>query len=90
MVNSLGWLTHHPSQVRDLLYQTNAVMRRLLGLGQVELAGEALMKVPRDTQGMVLAAWRSEGGGHTIEGALVREYLALKVIVIIIKQLSGF
>ena len=79
MVASLGWLTHHPSQVRDLLYQTNAVMRRLLGLGQVELAGEALQKVPRDTQNLVLAAWRQEGGGQTVEAELVREYLALKV-----------
>jgi len=79
MVASLGWLTHHSSQVRDLLYQTNAVMRRLLGLGQVELAGEALQKVPRDTQNLVLAAWRQEGGGQTVEAGLVREYLALKV-----------
>jgi len=79
MVNSLGWLTLDPSQVQDLLYQTNAVMRRLLGLGQVELAGEALAKVPRDTQNLILEAWRSEGGGQTMEAALVREYLALKV-----------
>ena len=81
MVASLGWLTHHSSQVRDLLYQTNAVMRRLLGLGQVELAGEALQKVPRDTQNLVLAAWRQEGGGQTVEAGLVREYLALKGIL---------
>jgi len=79
MVASLGWLTHHPDQIKDLLYQTNAVIRRLLSLGQVELAGEALAKVGRDTQAQVLAAWRDRATDDSLDDNLVREYLALKV-----------
>ena len=45
MVASLGWLTHEPSQAADLLYQTNAVIRRLLAAGQIELAGQAIRPI---------------------------------------------
>ena len=49
MVGSLGWLTHSGEQAVDLLEQTNAVIRRLLAAGQLELAAKAANKVPKDT-----------------------------------------
>lgn len=47
MVSSLGWLCHDPSQAPDLLYQTNAVIRKLLAVGQIELAAQAAGKIPK-------------------------------------------
>jgi hypothetical protein len=49
MVCSLGWLTHSPEQAVDLVEQTNAVIRRLLATGQLELAAKAAQQVPKDT-----------------------------------------
>jgi len=80
MVGSLKWLTHEPSQAPDLLYQTNAVIRRLLGAGQIELAGKAAGSIPTDTMTRVVRAWREEDAGETsLPGGSVKEHLALKV-----------
>jgi len=79
MVGSLGWLGLDPSQAADLLYQANAVIRRLLTVGQLELAGRAASKIPKDTLGRVVRAWREEGGGEELPGGAVREFLALKI-----------
>jgi hypothetical protein len=49
MVESLGWLVHSSSQAVELLEQTNAVIRRLLAAGQLELASKAANMVPKDT-----------------------------------------
>ena len=49
MVESLGWLSHSSSQAAELLEQTNAVIRRLLASGQLELAARAANMVPKDT-----------------------------------------
>jgi hypothetical protein len=49
MVSSLCWLTHSPEQAVDLVEQTNAVIRRLLTTGQLELAAKAAQQVPKDT-----------------------------------------
>jgi hypothetical protein len=49
MVSSLCWLTHSPEQAVDLVEQTNAVIRRLLATGQLELAAKAAQQVPKDT-----------------------------------------
>jgi hypothetical protein len=49
MVESLGWLVHSSSQAVDLLEQTNAVIRRLLVTGHLELAAKAVSQVPKDT-----------------------------------------
>ena len=80
MVGSLKWLTHEPSQAPDLLYQTNAVIRRLLGAGQIELAGKAAGSIPTETMTRVVRAWREEDAGETsLPGGSVKEHLALKV-----------
>ena len=76
----MKWLTHEASQAPDLLYQTNAVIRRLLGAGQIELAGKAAASIPADTMTRVVRAWREEDGGEaSLPGGSVREHLALKV-----------
>jgi len=80
MVSSLCWLTHSPEQAVDLVEQTNAVIRRLLTTGQLELAAKAAQQVPKDTIARVARAWREgEEGGEGLPGGCVREHLALQV-----------
>lgn len=79
MVSSLGWLCHDPSQAPDLLYQANAVIRKLLSVGQLELAAQAAGMIPKETLNRVVRAWRDEGSGEELPGGSVREHLSLKV-----------
>ena len=66
MVGSLGWLCHDPSQAPDLLYQANAVIRKLLSVGQLELAAQAAAKIPKETLTRVVKAWQEEGSGEEV------------------------
>lgn len=80
MVESLGWLSHSSDQAVELLDQTNAVIRRLLASGQLELATRAAGMVPKDTVARVAKAWREgEESGEGLPGGCVREHLALQV-----------
>jgi len=79
MVASLGWLSHDRGQAADLLYQANAVIRRLLALGQIELASQAARNIPKETLNRVVRAWREKASDEELPGGSVRQFLALKV-----------